>query len=146
MKISKTTTLAISLIELIIIILFFIGKLPLWSLVVAPTFYCLLWIWLMIFVWDKKPRPLWKEALKSTTINFGKDLLSFCYIVIIVLFVLHKQSPEQLKAIELIFQEKDWTMIVIILSGVAGVTFIIQQLLNFIFKIIKILINGKTND
>lgn len=87
-----------------------------------------------------------KKALKEVLINCGKDMLFFSYVIIVVLFVLHKQSPEQLKAIELIFQEKDWTMIVIILSGVACVTFIIQKLLNFIFKIIKILINGKTND
>ena len=88
-----------------------------------------------------------KKSLIGTLIQFGRDMLLFSYVIIVVLFVLHKQSPEQLKAIELIFQEKDWTMIVIILSGVAVIAFTIQKLLNFIFKIIKILINGSnTND
>lgn len=52
--ISKETTLAMSLMELIVIIEVFIGNLPIWTLIIIPVSYGLLWLILKIFIWDKR--------------------------------------------------------------------------------------------
>jgi hypothetical protein len=53
-KISWETTLAMALMELIIVLEVFIGKLPIWSMILVPIAYGLLWLWLKIFLWDKR--------------------------------------------------------------------------------------------
>lgn len=82
-------------------------------------------------------KELIKKALKEALISVGKDMLYFSCVTIVVLFVVHKQTPDQLKAIELFFQEKDWTIIVLFLVGVVVIAFAIQKIFKIIFKIIK---------
>jgi len=82
---------------------------------------------------------MWKEEFKKMLIGFGHDFLFFCNTLIVILFVMGKQSPEQVGRIELFFQEKDWTIIVLLLSGVIIFAIILQKLFKLIFKLFKLL-------
>lgn len=86
-----------------------------------------------------------KKALIESLIQFGHDFLFFCNVLIVIFFVMGQQSLEQVEAIELIFQEKDWTIIVLLLSGVVIWGLFLLKIFKLVFKIIKFFANGKTD-
>lgn len=89
----------------------------------------------------------WKKALIETLIQFGHDFLLFCNILIVIFFVMGQQSPEQVKAIELFFQEKDWTIMILLMSGVVFFGYILHKIFQLLFLIIKFFIkNDKINN
>lgn len=79
----------------------------------------------------------WKSHAKESFKNCLKDLVSMFYITLSIVFILFTQTQKQIEYIAEIIEDRDWTMIFIMIVGVLFLAVIIEKIIKSTWSIIK---------
>lgn len=85
----------------------------------------------------------WKREIKRSFKDLGKELFSVLCMIATMFFVLFNQTPAQLKALQSVYDTKNWIVLVMLLIGFFAVSFIIESVIRGIIKVVVFLIKLK---
>lgn len=79
----------------------------------------------------------WKSELKDSFKNFWKDMWYSFNMFLAILLVLYNQTDTQLKYLDSIIIERNWTMILIIVLGTIFLSAIVEKILTGTWIVVK---------